>query len=84
MPINMTQDRAVHLARTIGCKVGSIPFTYLGLPLGTTKPTVDEFIPILIRIEKRLMGLNKLLSYSRRLVMVNSLLTALPTSTGAL
>lgn len=60
VPINMTEERAGHLAATIGCKVGVMPFTYLGLPLGTTQPTVDEFIPILTRIEKRMMGVNKL------------------------
>lgn len=75
----MDNNRASHLAATLGCKVGQMPFTYLGLPLGTTKPTVDEFMPILKRIEKRLMGINKLLNYSGRLLMVNSVLTALPT-----
>jgi hypothetical protein len=33
VPINMNQDRATHLARTFGCTVGTVPFTYLGLPL---------------------------------------------------
>lgn len=79
VPLNMDENRANHLAATMGCKVGSMPFTYLGLPLGTTKPTVDEFMPILTRIERRLMGLNKLLSYSGRLLMVNSVLSSLPT-----
>lgn len=74
----MTEDRAGHLAATMGCKVGVMPFTYLGLPLGTTKPTIDEFLPVLTRIEERMMGINNLL-YSRRLLMVNSILTALPT-----
>ena len=54
VPINMTESRATHLARTFGCQVGSIPFTYLGLPLGTTKPTLLEYSPLLNRIEKRL------------------------------
>lgn len=79
VPINMDEEKALHLARTLGCKVGSMPFTYLGLPLGTTKPTVMDFFPILTRIEKRLMGINKLLNYSGRLLMVNSVLSALPT-----
>lgn len=79
VPINMETDRANHLARTFGCQLGSMPFTYLGLPLGTTKPTVTNFLPILTRIEKRLMGLNKLLTYSGRLLMVNSVISALPT-----
>lgn len=79
VPMNMDDNRAAHLAATQECKVGEMPFTYLGLPLGTTKTTVDEFMPILTRIEKRLMGINKLLNYSARLLMVNSVLTALPT-----
>jgi hypothetical protein len=28
------------LAKTLGCSIGSMPFTYFGLPLGTTKPKV--------------------------------------------
>lgn len=79
VPLNMDQDRAVHLAATMGCQVGTMPFTYLGLPLGTTKPSVTEFLPILTRIEKRMMGINKLLSYDGRLLMVNSVLSSLPT-----
>jgi len=31
VPINM-YDRATHLAKTFGCKVGSMSFTYHGLP----------------------------------------------------
>jgi hypothetical protein len=28
----------MHLAGFFGCQVGKLPFTYFGLPLGTTKP----------------------------------------------
>ena len=52
VPINYSNDKALHLANTFGCKLGTIPFTYLGLPLGTTKPTLQEFSPMLTRIEK--------------------------------
>jgi len=38
VPINMSNHRATYLANIFGCQVGSMPFTYLGLPLGTTKP----------------------------------------------
>lgn len=79
VPINISEDRAVHLARTFGCKVGTMPFTYLGLPLGTTKPTIQEYSPLLNRIEKRLSGVSKFLSYHGRLILVNSVFSALPT-----
>jgi hypothetical protein len=56
-----------------------MPLTYLGLPLSSTKPSVDEFMPLLNRVEKRMMGVSSLLTYAGRLVMVNSILSALPT-----
>lgn len=56
-----------------------MPFTYLGLPLGTTKPTLQYFSPMLTRIENRLSVVSKFLSYHGRLILVNSVMTALPT-----
>jgi hypothetical protein len=79
VPINIPSERATHLANTFGCQVGSMPFTYLGLPLGTTKPSVQDFTPVLNRIERRLSGISNLLSYDGRLITVNSVLSALPT-----
>jgi hypothetical protein len=34
VPINISDDRASSLVACFECQVGSIPFTYLGLPLG--------------------------------------------------
>jgi hypothetical protein len=79
MPINISDDKALHLVNTIGCQVAQMPFTYLGLPLGTTMPPMEDFQPLSHRIEKRLLGLNKLLSYYGKLTYVNSILSALPT-----
>jgi hypothetical protein len=55
VPINIDNEKAEHLAKTIGCSVASMPFTYLGLPLGTTRPSVEESPPppLLKRIERR-------------------------------
>jgi hypothetical protein len=79
VPINMNDEEALHLANTFGCRVGTMPFTYLGLPLGTTRPTVQDFNPLMNRIERRLGGISKMLSYQGRLVLVNSVFLALPT-----
>jgi hypothetical protein len=54
-------------------------FTYLGLPLGTTKSSLQEYTPMLSKIEKRLSGISKHLSYHGRLILVNSVFSALPT-----
>jgi len=56
IPINLDSDRANHLANNFGCIVGTLPFTYLGLPLNLSKPEVVDFFPIVTRCEK-----NKLL-----------------------
>jgi hypothetical protein len=79
VPINMNGERALHLANTFGCQAGEMPFTYLELPLGTTRPTVTEFAPLICRIERRMAGISKFLSYNGRLILVSSVLSALPT-----
>jgi hypothetical protein len=38
LPINVSDEEIQTLALTFGCTVGTLPFTYLGLPMGTTKP----------------------------------------------
>jgi hypothetical protein len=38
LPINITNEQVQHPAHEFGCTVGTMPFTYLGLPLGTTRP----------------------------------------------
>jgi hypothetical protein len=79
VPINISDDKAMHLTNTIGCQVSQMPFTYLGLPLGTTRSSVEDFQPLLHKIKKCLLGLNILLSYYGRLTYVNSIVSALPT-----
>jgi hypothetical protein len=79
VPFNVGEEKTSNLATTLGCMVESMPFTYLGLPLGTTKSLIQDFMPILTRIEKRLMGITSLTSYSGRLTLVNLVLSALPT-----
>lgn len=79
VPINMTGDKVDHLVGVFSCKGGTMPFTYLGLPLGTTKPSLEEFSPLLNRIETRITRISGFLSYHGRLILVNSVLSALPT-----
>lgn len=79
LPINVNHDRMEILANTLGCKIGSFLFTYLGLPTGTTKPLVEDYTPLMDKIERRLTLCSSLLSYSGRLQMVNSVLTSTAT-----
>jgi hypothetical protein len=54
VPININAQKTYSLAASFGCMVGSFPFTYLGLPLGLTKPLVRDFAPLICRVERRL------------------------------
>jgi hypothetical protein len=54
VPINVPPDLATNLANTFVCKLENLHFTYLGLPLGTTRPSVDDLMPLVSRLDKRL------------------------------
>jgi hypothetical protein len=81
VPINLARERAQIFADLLGCKIASLPFTYLGLPLGTTKPTVHDLMPLVDRIERRVSANFMLMSYSGKVTLVNSLLTSIATFT---
>jgi hypothetical protein len=78
MPINLDEDRLSHFARTLQCKQSNLPFTYLGLPLGITKPSLEFFLPIVQRVERRLNGIADFRDYGGKLLMVKSVLSSLP------
>ena len=75
-PINIPEDKFDRLTLTFGCAKGSMPFTYLGLPMGLTKPKVIDFLPLMKRCEKRLAATSMFLSQAGRLELVNSVLTS--------
>jgi hypothetical protein len=79
IPINIEDRKMSILANTLGCSIGSMPFTYLGLPLGTTKPQVADFLPLISKCERRLISTSKFLSQAGRLQMTNVEFSALPT-----
>jgi hypothetical protein len=46
-PINVCQEKMEVLSRTFNCQIGSMPFTYLGVPLGLSKPRIHHFLPLI-------------------------------------
>jgi hypothetical protein len=78
LPINVDEYQLHFLANTFGCAVGSLPFTYLGLPLGTTRPTIQDLTPIVDHIERRLNASAHFLDYGGRLQLINYVLSTLP------
>lgn len=79
VPINVSEDKMELFANTFGCAIGSLPFTYLGLPLGKNKPTVEDCMPIAHRIQRRLVSCSDFLTQGGKLQLVNSILSSLPT-----
>lgn len=79
MPINVADDKMADFASVFGCSIGTLPFTYLGMPLGTARPTMLDLAPVSDQIERRLNSCARFLPSGGRLTLVNSVLSALPT-----
>lgn len=78
IPINIEEQSCASLAQTFGCTIGQLPFTYLGLPLGLTKPKVEDFMPLVSRCERRLVSTSIFLTQAGRLQMTNAVFTSIP------
>jgi hypothetical protein len=79
LPINVSEEKIQRLAMTFGCSIGTFPFTYLGLPMGTTKPKFEDLTSMMDRVERKLSGCSTWLSYSSRLQMLNAAITPITT-----
>ena len=68
------------LLNVLGCKQGTLPMKYLGLPLGAKVKDKTIWNPILEKIERRLTGWKCLyLSRGGRVTLIKSTLSNLPT-----
>ena len=64
------------LARILCCKVGRLPMSYLGMPLGAHFKDASIWNPVLERVEKKLSGWKRLyLSKGGRLTLLKSTLS---------
>jgi hypothetical protein len=77
--VNVSGSWLSEAALVLNCKVGSIPFMYLGLPIGGNARRLSFWDPLIRRINSRLSGWrSRYLSLGGRLVLLKSVLSSLP------
>ncbi|MCI76429.1 RNA-directed DNA polymerase (Reverse transcriptase), partial [Trifolium medium] len=54
--VNVSDSWLTEAAAALRCKVGNVPFLYLGLPIGGDLRRLGFWEPILTRIKNRLSG----------------------------
>ncbi|GAU43919.1 hypothetical protein TSUD_28600 [Trifolium subterraneum] len=76
--INVDDNWLIDAYLVVNCKVGQIPFIYLGLPIGGNPRRHSLWIPLLEKIRKRLSGWKShSLSMGGHLVLLKSVLSSL-------
>ena len=68
----------IQLAETFGCNRGVLPFAYLGLAVGTARPTIQDLTPIVVRFERRLSTTSCFFNQGCRLQLISSAFFSLP------
>ncbi|GAU45474.1 hypothetical protein TSUD_190930 [Trifolium subterraneum] len=79
MGVNVSQDFLRVATDFLNCRVSSIPFKYLGLPVGVNPRRISTWEPLFVSLRKRFgrWG-NKHISLGGRIVLLNSVLNAIP------
>lgn len=68
-----------NMAAILKCKVGEVPFNYLGVRVGSSLSRISYWSHVVRKVRKRLKTWeDKKLSFGERITLVNSVLTALP------
>ncbi|CAJ2662251.1 unnamed protein product [Trifolium pratense] len=77
--VNIPDSWLGEAASALCCKLGNIPFLYLGLQIGGDPRRLVFWEPVLTRIKNRLSGWkSRFLSFVGRLVLLKSVLTSIP------
>jgi hypothetical protein len=75
IPINVGEEFLQLLLDTLNCQQRGLPFTYLGLPLSTTKLRKEFFMPLLLSSQRRLSSCSIYLNYGYMLRIINFVLS---------
>lgn len=75
----MESDVLADFANKLNCKTGSLPLSYLGLPLGASRSKRKTWKPVIEKVKARLAGWKRrMLSFAGRLALIKSVLSCLP------
>ena len=79
MGVNVSREFMIMVCDFLNCSEGSLPFKYLGLPVDANPGRVATWEPLLDQLSKRLNSWgNKYISLGGRIVLLNSVLNAIP------
>ena len=79
MGINTQAEWLQDAAKSLLCKTGHIPFTYLGLPIGGNLSRIQAWDPIIEKLSKKLATWKgKMLSIGGRITLIKSSISNLP------
>jgi hypothetical protein len=77
--VNVPTNFLERAASFLHCKIGSLPFVYLGLPVGANPRRVATWEPVVKTIEKRLFSWrNQYISLGGRVILINLVLSSIP------
>lgn len=79
IPLNCVDSFVEEFRNNLGCMVLSLTTCYLGIPLGANPRKVETWAPVIEKIKKKLSGWkSKLLSRTRRLILIKPVINNLP------
>ncbi|MCI12496.1 LINE-1 reverse transcriptase like [Trifolium medium] len=79
MGINVSEEFLSLASGFLNCRIGYLPFKYLGLPVGANPRLFATWVPMLDVIRRRLGSWgNKFISFGGRIVLINGVLSAIP------
>jgi hypothetical protein len=79
MGVNVHSEFVKLACMFLNCKSGVVPFKYLGLPVGANLRRISTWEPLIVFLKNRLSSWGrKYISLGGRIVLINSVLNAIP------
>ena len=78
-PLNLSGTESDEFTSILGCKISTLPLTYLGVPINNKSLNDIDWQILIDKIEKRLQGwIGYLLSLGGRVTLLNYVLSTIP------